>query len=270
MRIRIGLVLTCFLLATLSWAQQQKPGADSNAMSGMDMSKKDTPKDTSEMPTMNGEGGAHAMHAMESRHMDMGPHMKMTPLRDPKPGDAERAAQIARVAREVAERYTDYKTALADGFRIFLPNVPQKQYHFTNYSYGFEAIFHFDPEHPTSLLYEKRGDGYKLVGVMYTAAKNANQAELDERIPLSIAQWHAHVNLCLPPPARSKEIFGPHPQFGLNGSIVTREACDAAGGTFRAQVFGWMVHVYPFEKKPEDIWSVGRQMGGHMDHGHMD
>ena len=25
------------------------------------------------------------------------------------------------------------------------------------------------------------------------------------------------------------------------------------------QIFGWMVHVYPFEQKPEDIWSVERQ-----------
>ena len=28
-----------------------------------------------------------------------------------------------------------------------------------------------NPDHPTSLLYEKQGDGYKLIGVMYTAPK---------------------------------------------------------------------------------------------------
>lgn len=28
---------------------------------------------------------------------------------------------------------------------------------------------HFNPEHPTSLLYEKHGEDYKLLGVMYTA-----------------------------------------------------------------------------------------------------
>jgi hypothetical protein len=206
------------------------------------------------------------MHSMEGRHMDMGPHMKMSPLRALQPGDEERAAHVVESARRVAEKYEDYKTALADGFKIFLPNVPQKMYHFTNYSNGFQAVFHFDPDLPTSLLYEKHGDGYKLIGVMYTAAKNASIADLDERIPLSIAQWHAHVNLCLPPPDRRKELFGPSPRFGLNGSITTKLACDAAGGTFRPQVFGWMVHVYPFEKKPEDIWAVERQMpGGHMD-----
>jgi hypothetical protein len=253
MRKRIPVMLGCLLWAVLIWAQDQKPGDGANTMPGMNM------------PGMDKESSAHVMHSMEGRHMDMGPHMKMTSLRAPKPGDAERAAQVAKTAREVAEKYTDYKTALADGFKIFLPNVPQKMYHFTNYSYGFEAIFHFDPEHPTSLLYEKQGDGYKLIGVMYTAAKNANESELDERVPLSIAQWHAHVNLCLPPADRRKEILGPHPQFGLNGSITSKEACSVAGGTFRPQVFGWMVHVYPFEKKAENVWSVERQAHGHMD-----
>ena len=228
------------------------------------------PGKSSAMPGMRGmndDGSAHAMHSMEGRHMDMdiGPHMKMTALRDPKPGDAERAAAVVDAARKVAEQYTDYKTALADGFQIFMPNLPQKQYHFTNYRYAFEAIFHFDPEHPTSLLYEKHGDGYKLVGVMYTDAKNASEDELNERIPLSIAQWHAHVNLCLPPADKRAEPLGPHPQFGLAGSITTQQACAAAGGRFLPQIFGWMVHVYPFEKKPEDMWSVERQGHGHMD-----
>jgi hypothetical protein len=165
----------------------------------------------------------------------------------------------------VAEKYTDYKVALADGFKIFMPNVPQKQYHFTNYRYGFEASRHFNPDHPTSLLYEKQGDGYKFLGVMYTAAKYASEDELDSRIPLSIAQWHAHVNLCVAPPEKRGEAWGPNPQFGLKGSIATQDACDAAGGKFIPQIFGWMVHVYPFEQKAEDVWSVERQAHEHMD-----
>ena len=75
-----------------------------------------------------------------------------------------------------AGKYQDYKVALAAGFKIFLPDVPQKQYHFTNYRYAWEARNHFDALQPTSLLYEKDGDGYKLVGVMYTAKKNASRA----------------------------------------------------------------------------------------------
>jgi len=251
---------TVLLMLSLTAAQDQKP-QPAPAAPGHDMHD----MDMKDMPGMESDSSARAMHSMEGRHMDMGPHMKMTALRDPQPGDAERAALVAAAARRVANRYSDYKVALADGFKIFLPNVPQKQYHFTNYWYGFEAAMYFDPERPTSLLYEKHGDGYKLIGVMYTAAQNASEDELNQRIPLSIAQWHAHVNLCVAPPDRRKEALKPHPQFGLNGSITTQAACDAAGGKFLPQIFGWMVHVYPYEHKPEDIWSVERQAHGHMD-----
>jgi len=221
--------------------------------------------DMHDMPGMGNEGSAHAMHAMEGHHMDMGPHMKMTALRELKPGDQEKAGEVAQAARKVAEKYGDYKVALADGFKIFMPNVPQKQYHFTNYWYGFEASRSFNPDHPTSLLYEKQGDGYKLIGVMYTAPKYASENDLDSRIPLSIAQWHAHVNLCMAPPEKRQDASGPNPQFGLKGSIATQDACSAAGGKFIPQIFGWMVHVYPFEEKPEDVWSVERQGHQHMD-----
>lgn len=259
------LIIVCassLVFCSLAWAQAQK----SNDMPGMDMSgQASNPSPTHEMPGMGGDGSAHAMHAMEDRQMDMGPHMKMTALREVKPGDEEKAQQVEDAARKVAEKYADYKVALADGYKIFLPNVPQKQYHFTNYWYGFEAALHFDADHPTSLLYAKQGDDYKLIGVMYTAPKNASEEELDRRIPLSIAQWHAHINMCVPPEDKRRELWGSHPRFGLAGSISTKEECEAAGGKFVPQIFGWMVHVYPFEQKPEDIWSVERQMHGHGD-----
>ena len=221
--------------------------------------------DMRDLAGTNNDGTAHAMRSMEDRQMSMGPHMKMTSLREIKPGDQEKADQVVASARKAAEKYTDYKAALADGYRIFLPNLPQRQYHFTNYRYAFEAAFNFNSEHPTSLLYEKHGADYKLIGVMYTAPKNANWSELDQRIPLSIAQWHAHINMCLPPSDRRNEAWGPGAKFGLAGSISTKTECDAAGGKFMPQIFGWMVHVYPFEQKPEDIWSVERQTHDHMD-----
>jgi hypothetical protein len=244
------------------WAQTQAPSQDMSGMSmpGTNMSGHD-------IAGVSDDGAAHAMQSMEGEHMDMGPHMKMTTLRGLKPGDQEKADQVARSARQAAERYKDYKTALAEGFEIFHPNLPQKQYHFTNYRYALEARVHFNPDHPTSLLYEKHGSDYTLIGVMYTAPKNFTEDELDARIPLSIAQWHAHVNLCLPPADRKAEAFGPDSKFGLHGSIATQEACEAAGGKFLPQIFGWMVHVYPFADKSADVWSVERQAVGqnHMD-----
>jgi hypothetical protein len=213
-----------------------------------------------DMPGMSSAASAQVDHAMSGRHMDMGPHMKMTALRSQQPGDQEKAQQVAAAARKVSEKYRDYRMALADGFHIFMPKVPQKQYHFNNPDYAREAVDHLNPNHPTSLLYEKNGDSYKLIGVMYTAPKWANEDDLNERIPLSIAQWHAHVNLCLPPPDRTQAARDSS-RFGVEGSISTQAECEAVGGRFVSQIFGWMVHVYPFATNPNDIWSVERQMG---------
>jgi hypothetical protein len=202
---------------------------------------------------------AHAMHSMEGHHMDMGPHMKMTTLRPPGPRDAEKAQKVAETARGVMEKYKDYQVALNDGFKIFHPELPQKQYHFTSYRYAIEAAFRFNPEHPTSLLYEKNTGGYRLVGVMYTAPKRFTEDDLNQRIPLSIAQWHEHVNFCAPPTGRKQEMFGAAPRFGLKGSIATQAECEANGGDFHPVIFSWMVHLYPLEKDAAQIWSVDRQ-----------
>jgi hypothetical protein len=266
----LAIAFASFLLISLSAAQSQPNHQSSDgSMAGMDMPSHDMSghamSGSHDTPGMDNDGAAHAMHAMEGHHMDMGPHMKMTTVRYPKPGEQEQAARVVDAARAAAARYEDYKVALADGYKIFLPNLPQKQYHFTNYRYAFEAAWNFNPEHPTSLLYEKHGDHYKLIGVMYTAPKYASEDQLNQRIPLSVAQWHAHVNLCMPPEDRKREALPPHAKFGLAGSISTKEDCDAAGGRFMPQIFGWMVHVYPFEKSEADVWSVERQAHNHMD-----
>lgn len=263
-------IVSLFLICSFAWAQNQAPSAtapsqqgqqDMPGMSGHDMSG------MKGMPASDesSDAAAHVMESMQG-HMNMGPHMKMTELRQPKPGDAARAEQVVEAARKVAEKYKDYHLALADGFRIFLPNIPQPMYHFTNYEYGREAAAAFNPEHPTSLLYEKHGEDYKLIGVMYTAPKRFTEDDLDARIPLSVAQWHEHVNFCkapadMPRAEKWQKMLGPNAEFGLKGSIHTQEACDAAGGTFLPVVFNWMVHVYPLEKDQASIWSVERQHG---------
>jgi hypothetical protein len=259
------LTLVAFsVLASVAWGQQAQNSAQpaQPSMPGMDMPGMKMPAaaDKDAGSTDNDSEAVHAMHSMEG-HMDMGPHMKMTALRPAKANDGNRAQEVVDAARKVSEKYTDYRTALADGYQIFHAEVPQKMYHFTNYGYAREAFLRFNPEHPTSLLYEKHGDDYKLIGVMYTAPKRYDEDELDQRIPLSVAQWHEHVNFCAPPADQKKAMMVEHPQFGLRGSITTQEACDAAGGTFHPVIFNWMVHVYPFEKDQARIWSVERQHG---------
>jgi hypothetical protein len=228
---------------------------------------------------VSGAAAQAAASAGGSANADMGAgmahmagHMFLTTLRPAAAGDRQRADAIVPAAREAMEPYKDYRKALADGYRIFLPNVPQPQYHFTNYANAREAAHTFDPLKPTSLLYKKEADGgYTLVGAMYTDRVDASEDELNQRIPLSVARWHQHVNFCKAPAGDWAEYFGPEAKFGLMGSISTREACEAAGGVFIPHVFGWMVHVYPFETDPKKIWSIDDDDQGHdnMDHSAM-
>jgi len=187
------------------------------------------------------------------------PHMRMTKLTAPAPGDSARAAAVLVALRAGVAPYTDYHRALADGFRIFAPNIPQHVYHFTSMRRGLAAAFDFDPASPTSLLYEKTGDSsYKLVGAMYTARKAASLADLDARVPLSFGEWHVHTNWCLPKLGEMSRITERGADgkqlFGGRGSITTEAACTAANGRFYAQLFGWMLHVYPGATDPATIW----------------
>ena len=202
----------------------------------------------------------------------MAGHMYMTELRPLKVGDRQKADALVESAKTAMAPYQDYRKALSDGYKIFLPDVPQPQYHFTKYEYGLQARQRFDPLKPTSLLYTKTVDGgYKLVGAMYTDRVDASEDEINERVPLSIARWHQHINFCKAPAGQKAAYFGPDAKFGLLGSITTKEACEAAGGDFHPHIFGWMVHVYPYEKDPKNVWSTDDDDQGHdnMDHSSM-
>ena len=194
------LLLLLGFTGALCFAQQNSPqdmkgmnmpGHDMSKMSGQNSSTNDSGEDA--------DASMPAMHSMEGHHMGMGPHMKMTALRAPQSGDAEKAQKVVVAARAVMEKYKDYHVALNEGFAIFHPEVPQKQYHFTNYRYAFEADCISIPSIPPRCSTKKSGDDYRLVGVMYTAPKRFTEDDLNQRIPLSIAQWHEHVNFCRAP-----------------------------------------------------------------------
>lgn len=220
--------------------------------------------DTGEMASMS--------MAMDGGLMNT-PHMRMTALARQQPGDSARAAAVLVALRAALVPYADYHRALADGFRIFAPKVPQHVYHFSSPMRGFAAMIHFDPAAPSSLLYEKTGDSsYKLVGAMYTAPKWDSPSDLNERVPLSFAQWHLHTNWCLPKLRDGARLGERGPDgrqlFGGKGSITTKEACDAANGRFFKQPLGWMVHVYPAATDPAQIWgrdAMEEMAGVHQD-----
>ena len=81
------------------------------------------------------------------------------------------------------------------------------------------------------------------------------EEQLNARIPLSIAMWHLHTNLCMPPKGQQFRSTD-WAKFGLKGSIATQDACDAAGGRFQPVIFGWMVHVYPYEDSLDMIFAM--------------
>src|SRR5579863_10582264 len=94
MRTRFS-VLIAFALCSIAWGQTQNSSASSpqsgQSMPGHDMSN------MKGMP-MGGDkeadaDAAPAMHSMEG-HMSMGPHMKKTELRKPKPRSEEHTSEL--------------------------------------------------------------------------------------------------------------------------------------------------------------------------------
>ncbi|MGA8027290.1 MAG: hypothetical protein WB992_09090 [Bryobacteraceae bacterium] len=228
-----------------AWQQDGQKGS----MPGMDMSGKG---DTPEMDMSKEE-----MKSMGSSMAAMAGHMKVTRRWPKQPGDEEKANAVIAEAKATMERYKDYRKALADGYVILNPKVEQPQYHFNNDANDREADLRFDPTKPTSLLYYRTPhQSYKLEGVMYTARPHATEDELNQRIPLSIARWHEHINFCAAPASRAKEYLGAHPTFGMFGSIHAKEACETEGGTFYPVMFTWMIHVFPYENDFKDIFSM--------------
>ena len=230
---------------------------------------------------MNAMGNmSNAPNAMGA-HMHMSEHMKMTDLRPQTAQDEERAQALLIRLRRALSPYRDYRAALFQGFRIFLPSVPQEVYHFTDYDAAhaeYQGLF--DPEHPGSLLYDRRdADDYVLVGAMYSAPANYSPDQLNALIPLSVARWHEHVDICLPKGITLTDLlhdkigadrtdlpgtlavaanpealdldhrvgFMADGRFGFEGKLHDPASCESAGGSFILLAFGWMVHVYPFQ-----------------------
>jgi hypothetical protein len=185
-------------------------------------------------------------------------HMEMTLHAPERPGDRGRADAIVAAARQVMADHPTVEAAEKAGFKKFLPAIPLSIEHYTNRSYAVEAwLGHFDPMHPTSLIFKRDGNSLQIVGVMYTASNSADRDELNARVPLSFGTWHRHVDFCKAPVGTAlADRFGPDARFGFAGSIHTKAACDAAGGTFIPRVFGWMVHVWPNEKTDASVWAV--------------
>ena len=243
--------LTAHKAATQGGPAHQMVADDMQSMPGMQPGTQSGP--TSANQTMS------AMSSM-TQAMVHG-HMQMTPARTPNAQDRARAAQILTSLRSALEPYRDYRVAEAAGFVPFHPEWPLPMYHFTSRKNALANEFSFDAGRPTSLMYKRVPGGYELEGAMYTAPRRSTYDELDARVPLSIATWHEHTNLCVPPVGEGAQAFGAGARFGLSGSITTADACAQAGGTFIPVIYNWMVHVWPFETDPHKVWATADEPG---------
>jgi len=219
----------------------------SHSMAGMDMS---------------GANGDWKMAAMAK-------HMAYSSTRPLTASDSVRAMQIISELRQAVAKYQDVKVAEADGYNMFAPGIRnQPQYHFTRKWNAIRNQFGFDPARPTSLLYKKDTQGqFHLIGAMYTASKGTSEEDLNERVPLSVARWHRHINWCVPPRGQKErwsETKNGRPVFGPLG-VATENECKEAGGRFIPQAFGWMVHANVFAGNDlKSIWHDDHM----MDHDH--
>jgi hypothetical protein len=204
----------------------------------------------------------HAADAAMQTHAAASPHLRLSPARPATAADSARARAIVAELRGALAPYADTAAAVADGYRMFAPGVKQQRvYHFTKRRHALRNELGFDAARPTSLLYARGADGrLRLTGAMYTAPRRASPDDLDARVPLSLARWHLHTNVCVPPRGareRWRETRNGRMLFGPAGDVATRADCDAAGGRFHAEVLNWMVHVDPFAA------DIGSAFGDH-------
>lgn len=190
---------------------------------------------------------------MSGSSMDANFHVYTTVLRPAAPGDTHRAQEILDILRRSMDKYKNYRTAVADGFEPFMPKSEQQLYWLISARNAYASAYEFNPGHPTSLLYKKSKGTYELAGAVFVAPKSATESQLNDRVPLSVARWHEHVNLCAAPKRESGQ-SSDSKKFGLTGSIATKADCAAAGGRWVPQVFGWMVTVFPLESDSNAIW----------------
>jgi hypothetical protein len=154
---------------------------------------------------------------------------------------------IAALRRELP-KYRDVRVARLAGFAPEGDDVPVGALkHWINPSNVRIGWQHLDPERPMALLYRNTVHGYDLAGAMFAAPIASTPVDLNRRVPLALGHWHAHLNICQAKPGERITDRAQARRFGFSGSIVSRAECESAGGAFLDNVYGWMVHIYPFE-----------------------
>jgi hypothetical protein len=209
---------------------------------------------------------------------DTSSHMRMGPRRPATLADSARATAIVGVARAALRQYTDVNVAERDGYYRNMPWLEdQPIYHYNSVRNSSAAERgQFDLTKPVSLLYKKTDRGQmRLIGAMYGTSAAAAPDSLDALLPISMAHWHQHVNLCYPGSSVGRFLSGKADAalvFWMKyfGAATSAAECEAAGGRFVPTEAGWMAHVYLFagSDDPKAIWDAddAGNMGMQMSH----
>jgi hypothetical protein len=164
-------------------------------------------------------------------------HMSFTPGRPGTAADSARALDVVKRLRAAIAPYQTLEAAEAAGYRSRKePEMVKgaRLLHVGKRPGRRGEAKPFDPAAPQALLYRRDADGrLRLAGAMYVAAPSATLDDLDAMIPLSVAHWHRHLNVC---------VSGNRRSFRRIPQATTAEACESAGGRFRAES-RYMVHV---------------------------
>ena len=175
---------------------------------------------------------AQDMATMEPGHH----HMSFTALRSGTAADTARALAVVHTLRAAIARYPTLATAESAGYRSRLPEAMQRRRPLLHVGRpGPRAgTGEFDPTSPQALLYRRDASGeFVLSGAMFVAPEGATEDDLDASIPLSVARWHRHFDVCRGPKGELK------PRYRR---ARTASACESMGGRFRSES-RYMVHV---------------------------
>lgn len=150
----------------------------------------------------------------------------------PEPLTREERAQLEeqiRQARSVIDQFPTVADAEAAGYKMSTAYVPCIGAHYTNV--GLVATF--DPAKPSELLYDGTNPDSRIVGLSYLVWHRGGPPE---GFAGSNDHWHQHN-------ANGGLCFGPGAVV-IGGEEMSRERCEAIGGTKRELTDIWMVHAW--------------------------
>jgi len=208
-------------------------------------------------------GAATALSAQESGPPMAAMHMTFTPTRAGTAADTARALEVVEQLRAAIAPYQTLDAAEAGGYRARKdPEMVRgaRLLHVGKRTGRRGQDQPFEPSAPQALLYRRGADGQlRLAGAMYVAPLSATLDDLDAMIPLSLAHWHRHLNIC---------VSGTQTSLRRIPKATTAEACEAAGGRFRAES-RYMVHVMIDSGTDlARVFPQGRDEMGEMGMGH--